>query len=98
MLLVIFLLLKGVLDLLVALVEVYHPGCHLQVLSLEGQRLLPEKRTFIVSNKQLLMTIALRLVEFHISLIGIPRNDILERTHQYGIIDIIPPIFLIRPT
>lgn len=51
MLLVIFLLLQGVLDLLVALIKVDHPGCQLQVLSLEGQRLLPEKRTLIVSNK-----------------------------------------------
>ena len=36
MFLIIFLLLQGVLDLLVALVEVDHAGCHLQVFSLES--------------------------------------------------------------
>ena len=45
------------------------------------------------------MTIALRLViDLHISLIGIPWNDVLKWAHQYGVIDIIPSIFLIRPT
>ena len=98
MLLVIFLFLEGILDLLIPLVEVDHPRRQLQILSLEGEWLLPEQGTLVVGNQQFLMTIAVRLaIDLHIPLIVIPRDDILKRTHEDRVIDVISPIFLIGP-